>query len=202
MENRIFYLFFIVFAWLIIWSWFMGIDKMMRCILWNALTWLICYFLWESIHILINNLLQSPDLVFMGFSYESYAHFLDNCQFTIIMIFFVSLTILNITSSKIQVTWLETWILWRWLFFFLIPLCAISFIFSFYLSLQWEGIQTFNYIKESFLKASESSQYFFQYFPVWNFIYYMLIIFITAPLKITIIFKTMNTIIPEEISSI
>jgi hypothetical protein len=79
----------------------------------------------------------------------------------------------------------------------LIPFCAISFFFAFFLSLQGEGITVRPRIKDQIASYSPTAKYIIQNLPFWNFLYLLCVIAITHPLKVSVLFKRRNTIIPE-----
>lgn len=200
MGDRIIYGIWIVSIALIIRAGRMGADKIMKCIIGNSLSWLACYFFWECIHLAVQNLSTEPTKEFLWITYENYANFLNSGQLTFVIILFVLLSLLIFTSSSIQVSVLHDPKVGKLLHILCIPLCMLSFIFSIYLALQGEGIQALPKIQAEFVQASPTATYIMQYFPLWNFLYYLCILLITHPLKLSLVFKKRTTILPEEIN--
>ena len=77
-ENFITYGLLLFVGILAIVSFTIGIEKMIKVILGNYILSSICFAASQSITLAVQIMLKTPDVKFMGFTYDKIAKFLDN----------------------------------------------------------------------------------------------------------------------------
>gem|GEM_PF-1895550 len=129
-ENLITYGIVILVGILAIFSFSIGIDKMIRIILGNYILTSICLAASQSINLAVETMKKTPDLTFMGFGYDKVANFLNNGSMTIILIMYVILLVIVYRTSKIRIVLPADEALKKMLQLIFVPLTVISMVLT------------------------------------------------------------------------
>ncbi len=129
-EKLITYAIVVIIGVLAIFSFTMGINKMIRIILGNYILNSICLAASQSIHLAVETMNKTPELTFMWFGYDKVATFLQNGSITIILIVYVLLLIVIYRTSKIKITLPDDEALKKMLQLIFVPLTVISSILT------------------------------------------------------------------------
>lgn len=114
-ETLITYLFIWVIAVFVVLSFAIGLEKMIKVILWNYVLWWICFAASASI-----------DLAIGSIGNTWFANFLSNGQSTIILILYALLLFLIYHKSKITIDIPTDQIMQKSLYLFFVPLTVLS----------------------------------------------------------------------------
>ncbi len=182
------YIFVVIIGFLAIFSFVIGIEKMIKVILWNYILSSICLAASQSIVILIARLTQTPDLTFMGMSYKTIASFFTNGSTTIILILYVILLVLIYKKSKIRIIVPMDEASKKMLQIILVPLTVISMVLTLQIALM--GINVTNIVSIQNLATIISTNPYIVKFisltPVWILLHGIVTIIITSEFKISI----------------
>ena len=129
-ENLITYGIVILVGILAIFSFSIGIDKMIRIILGNYILSSICLAASQSINLAVQSMSKTPELTFMGFSYDKVANFLNSGSMTIILILYVILLVIVYRTSKIRIVLPADEALKKMLQLIFVPLTVISMVLT------------------------------------------------------------------------
>jgi len=120
---------------LAVFSFVMGIEKMIKIILGNYILTTICLAAGESISLLANFLNKTPELKFFGISYESFANFFSFGKTTIVLILYAILLVIIYLKGKMHIKLPEDNNAKKWLYIILVPLTIISIILALQIAL-------------------------------------------------------------------
>jgi len=129
-ENLITYGIVVLVGILAIFSFTIGIEKMIRIILGNYILSSICLAASQSIQLAVQYMNKTPDLKFMGFGYAKVADFLSNGSMTIILILYVILLVIIYRTSKIKISLPSDEAIKKMLQLIFVPLTIISMILT------------------------------------------------------------------------
>lgn len=129
-DTFITYGIFILAAILVIISFIIGSQKMIKIILGNYILGTLCLAANQSTSILITFLQNTSSAKIATFTYGEIAKFLQDGKTTIILVFYVGLLLLMYQKSKIQISLPNDEILKRTFSFLLVPLTVISIILT------------------------------------------------------------------------
>jgi hypothetical protein len=187
-ENLITYGIVVIVGILAIFSFMMGIDKMIRIILWNYILSSICLAASQSIKLAVESMSKTPDLTFMGFSYDKVANFLNNGSMTIILILYVILLVIIYRTSKIRIVLPGDEALKKMLQMIFVPLTIISIVLTLQIVLLWmDGINITAI--SSVATAVANNPYMFKFVsltPVWILLHGIVTILITSEFRVSV----------------
>lgn len=187
-ENLITYAIIVFVGILAIFSFTIGIDKMIRIILGNYILSSICLAASQSINLAVETMKKTPDLTFMGFSYDKVANFLNNGSMTIILILYVILLVIIYRTSKIRIVLPGDEALKKMLQLIFVPLTIISIVLTLQIAILWmDGINVSGI--SSIANAVANNPYLFQFVsltPVRILLHGLVTIFITSEFKVSV----------------
>ncbi len=161
---------------------------MIKVILWNYILSSICLAASQSITLAVQLMQKTPELKFMGFSYDKVANFLENGSMTIILILYIVLLIIIYRSSKIRITLPADEAMKKMLQIIFVPLTVISMVLT--LQIVILGINGINIENiASIAKAVANNPYMFQFIsltPVRMLLHGIITIFITSEFKVSV----------------
>lgn len=177
--------------WGLIWVLFVfafaiGIDKMMRIILWNYLLTIICVALWSTIDTVSFAIKPlANQIAFLGVTFWQLDFFLTNSKLTIIILTYLVLMILIFSKSKIYISLPSDENSRIFLKIIIIPLTVISAILTAQTAILWPTI--FN--TTSLLTLANQFQnspilfYFIARAPLRIFLHWIMTVIITSEIK-------------------
>ena len=187
-ENLITYAI-VILAWsLVVFSFTIGIDKMIKIILGNYILSSICLAAGQSISLAGETMKKTPELNFMGFSYDKIANFLNNGNMTIVLIIYIVLLIIIFRTSKIKIGLPNDEAMKKMLQLIFVPLTVISMILTLQIAIL--GINGINIAAiSSIAEMVANNQYIYQFVkltPVWILMHGIVTIIITSEFKIRV----------------
>jgi hypothetical protein len=194
------WIWYIIIAWYIaitFWAILMWIDKMAKVIIWNYLAWITCFAFWNLIHQRINQLMASPDSVFIWISYSKFADFLSAWQLTFILLLFICLIWIIYACWRIQVSFSSHSSTEKLYFVILIPLTVFSFIIGPYIALKADWIRVLGAIESTLTKTFWFLVEFINHIPFWMFITWITFIIISSQIKFKISLSAKTTKLPD-----
>ncbi|HBB04653.1 TPA: hypothetical protein DCZ39_07330 [Patescibacteria group bacterium] len=120
----------ILVAILAVFSFTIGIDKMIKIILGNYILSSICLAASQSINIAVQAMQKTPELKILGFTYAKAADFLNNGSMTIILIFYIILLVVIFRTSKIKISLPSDEAIRKMLQLIFVPLTVISMVLT------------------------------------------------------------------------
>lgn len=187
-ENLITYGIIVIVGILAIFSFTIGIDKMIRIILGNYILSSICLAASQSITLRTDTMRSTPELTTLGFANEKFANFLDNGSMTIILIVYVSLLVIIYRTSKIHISLPGDEAIKKMLQLIFVPLTIISMVLTLQIVLLgMDGINITSVGKIATTVANNPYMFkFVSLTPVRILLHGLLTIFITSEFKIKV----------------
>lgn len=102
-QEVILYIIIAIAGILVIFSFAIGIEKMIKIILWNYILSSICRAATASIGIAINYLATNPEAKFLGMGSETLTNFLSNGKSSIVLILYIILIVIIYRKSRIRI---------------------------------------------------------------------------------------------------
>ncbi len=187
-ENLITYSIVVVIGILAIFSFTIGIDKMIRVILGNYILTSICLAASQSIALWTKTMRNTPELTTFGFNNIKFANFLDNGSMTIILILYVILLVIIYRTSKIRIALPSDEAIKKMLQLIFVPLTILSVVLTLQIAILWmDGINITAI--GSIATAVQNNPYMFRFVsmtPVWILIHGLFTIFITSEFKVRV----------------
>jgi hypothetical protein len=187
-ENLITYSIVVVIGILAIFSFTIGIDKMIRVILGNYILTSICLAASQSIALWTKTMRNTPELTTFGFNNIKFANFLDNGSMTIILILYVILLVIIYRTSKIRIVLPSDEAIKKMLQLIFVPLTILSVVLTLQIAILWmDGINITAI--GSIATAVQNNPYMFRFVsmtPVWILIHGLFTIFITSEFKVRV----------------
>lgn len=187
-ENLITYSI-LALAWILaIFSFTIGIDKMIKIILGNYILSSICLAATQSITILAKTLSSTPELKFLGMSYDKIAKFLDNGNMTIVLILYVILLVIVYRTSKIRIVLPQDEAIRKMLQLIFVPLTIISIVLTLQIAILWINGINIAWIW-SLASNVANNIYIYKFIsltPVWILLHGIVTILITSEFKISV----------------
>lgn len=187
-ENLITYAIVVIIGILAIFSFSIGIDKMIRIILGNYILTSICLAAGQSITLWSELMKKTPDLRLMGVSYDKVADFLQNGNMTIVLIIYIILLVIIYRTSKIKIGLPNDEAIRKMLQMLFVPLTVISIILTLQIAIL--GMNGINIDSISNIANTlRSNPYIFQFIsftPVWILIHGIATIIITSEFKVSL----------------
>lgn len=187
-EMMVNYLIFWLLLVLIVFSIVIGIDKMIKIILWNYILSSICLATSQSLHILINNLNQNSGIKTLWILNSKLSEILSSWQTTIILVVYVVLLVIIYHKSKIKIDIPEDDTTKKLIHLLFIPLTVVSIIITFQTVLMWINIVNIDSI-QSIANSISANPYLFKFIsrtPLWILLHWLATIIITSEMKISI----------------
>ena len=187
-ENLITYGIVILVGILAIFSFSIGIDKMIRIILGNYILSSICLAASQSINLAVQSMSKTPELTFMGFSYDKVANFLNSGSMTIILILYVILLVIIYRTSKIRIVLPADEALKKMLQLIFVPLTVISIVLTLQIVILWMNRINITWIS-SIATAVTNNPYMFKFVsltPVRILLHGIITIFVTSEFKVSV----------------
>ena len=186
-EQVIGYIFITVIGILAIFSFAIGIEKMIKIIMGNYILSSIARASSSAITLLIHYINAHPDITFFGMGATTLANFFTNGKSTIILILYVLLIVLVYKKSKIHISLPMDEASKKMTQIIFVPLTVISIALTLQVTLM--GMDVTNIQSLSRLSASISTNpYIIMYFsltPVWILLHGIVTIFLTSELKVS-----------------
>jgi hypothetical protein len=187
-ENLITYAIVILVGVLVVFSFTIGIEKMIKIILGNYILSSICLAAGQSISLLVEIMKKTPELRFMGFSYDKITNFLNNGNMTIVLILYIVLLFIIFRTSKIKISLPNDEAIRKMLQLIFVPLTVISMILTLQIAIL--GINGINISAiSSVAQMVANNTYMFQFVsltPVWILLHGIVTILITSEFKIRV----------------
>jgi len=187
-ENLITYGVVILIGILAIFSFTIGIEKMIKIILGNYILSSICLAASQSISLAVVWMQKTPELKFVWFSYEKIANFLNNGNMTIVLILYIILLIVIFRTSKIKIGLPSDEAVKKMLQIVFVPLTVISMILT--LQIAVLGINGINITAlSSIANTVANNPYMFQFVsftPIRILLHGIITILITSEFKISV----------------
>lgn len=187
-ENLITYTIVVLVAILAVFAFTIGIEKMIRIILWNYILSSICLAASQSINLAVETMKKTPDLTFMGFGYDKVANFLNNGSMTIILIVYIILLVVIFRTSKIKIGLPDDEALKKMLQIIFVPLTVISMVLTLQIAiLGMDGISITTI--SSIANAVANNPYMFQFVsltPVRILLHGIVTILVTSEFKVSV----------------
>jgi len=173
-EGLIVYIFVWVIAVFVILSFAIGLEKMIKIILWNYILWGICFAASASIDLAISSLQN-----------EWFANFLSSGKATIVLILYALLLFLIYHKSKITIDIPWDQIMQKSLYLIFVPLTVLSMLLTLEIILLWTSLLSQQSLSN--LVNEFTNNFYLQEFiintPYWIFIHGLATIFITSEFK-------------------
>lgn len=186
-QQVIYYIFIVVLGVLVIFSFAIGIEKMIKIILGNYILSSIARASSAAINVLINYITANPDLTFFGLGSTTLTNFFSNGKTTIVLIIYVLLIVLVYKKSKIHISLPMDDASRKMTQIIFVPLTVISIILTLQIALM--GMEVTNLQSLSRLGTVISSNpYVIMYFsltPVWILLHGIVTIFLTSEMKVS-----------------
>lgn len=186
-QQVIFYIFIVVLWALVIFSFAIGIEKMIKIILGNYILSSIARASSAAINVLINYIKANPDVSFFGMGSTTLANFFTNGKTTIVLILYILLIVLVYKKSKIHISLPMDDASRKMTQIIFVPLTVISIILTLQIALM--GMEVTNIQSLSWLGETISTNpYIMMYFsltPVWILLHGIVTIFLTSELKVS-----------------
>jgi len=187
-ENLITYGIVVVIGILAIFSFMIGIDKMMRIVLGNYILTSICLAASQSLKLATNRMEKNPNLETLGVGNIKFANFLDNGGMTIIMILYVVLLVIVYRTSKIRIKLPSDEALKKMLQIIFVPLTIISMVLTLQIVLLGMDGITITSVGQ-IAETVANNPYMFKFVsltPVRILLHGLLTIFITSEFKVRV----------------
>jgi len=187
-ENLITYGILIVIGILAIFSFMIGIDKMMRIVLGNYILTSICLAASQSLKLATNWMEKNPNLETLGIGNTKFANFLHNGETTIIMGIYIVLLVIVYRTSKIRIRLPNDEAIKKMLQLIFVPLTIISMVLTLQIVLLGMDGITITSVGQ-IAKTVANNPYMFQFVsltPVRIFLHGLLTIFITSEFKVKV----------------
>jgi hypothetical protein len=186
-QQVIIYIFVIILGALVIFSFAIGIEKMIKIILWNYILSSIARASSAAINILINYINTNPGVSFFGMGSTTLANFLSNGKTTIILILYILLIILVYKKSKIHISLPMDDASRKMTQIMFVPLTVISIALTLQVTLM--GMEVTNIQSLTRLSAAISTNpYVIMYFsltPIWIILHGIITVFLTSEMKVS-----------------
>lgn len=187
-ENLITYGLVILVGILVIFSFTIGIEKMIKIILGNYILSSVCLAASQSMNLAVEAMRKTPDLSLMGFSYDKVANFLSNGNMTIVLILYIILLIVIFRTSKIKISLPDDEAIKKMLMLLFVPLTVISMILTLQIAIL--GINGISITALSIIaKTVANNPYMFQFVsltPVRLLLHGIVTILITSEFKVRV----------------
>lgn len=187
-ENLITYGIVIFVGVLVIFSFTIGIDKMIKIILGNYILSSICLAAGQSIALGAEALKLTPDQKALGFTYDKMATFLNDGNMTIVLIIYVTLLVVIYRTSKIRIGLPSDEAIKKMLQLIFVPLTVVSMVLTLQIAIL--GINGINIASISSLAQSVANNpYMFQFIkltPVRILLHGIVTILITSEFKVSV----------------
>ncbi len=163
-----------IIAIFVVLSFVIGLEKMIKIILWNYVLWSICFAASASIDLTINTMWNSW-----------FAKFLQDGKSTIILIMYAVLLFLIYHKSKISIDIPSDQIMQKSLYLIFVPLTVLSMCLTLEIILLWTSLLSY----KSLLSVAQwfSKSVYLQQFiintPYWILLHWLATIFITSEFK-------------------
>ncbi len=187
-ENLITYAIAILIGILAIFSFTIGIDKMIRIILGNYILNSICIAASQSINIAVQSMKATPDAKFLWLSYDKISTFLDNGSMTIILIVYIILLIIIYKTSKIRIVLPSDEAIKKMVQLIFVPLTVISIVLTLQIVILWiNGINISEIASVTSVVANNPYMLkFISLTPVRILLHGILTILITSEFKVSV----------------
>lgn len=187
-ENLITYGIIVVIGILAIFSFTIGIDKMIRIILGNYILSSICLAASQSIDLAVESMKKAPELKTLWFNNEKFANFLDGGSMTIILIVYIILLVIIYRTSKIRISLPGDEALKKMLQLIFVPLTILSVVLTLQIVVLWMNGINITAIS-SISQAVANNPYMFKFVsltPVRILVHGIVTILITSEFKVRV----------------
>lgn len=161
---------------------------MIKVILGNYILSSICLAAGQSITLAVETMKKTPELTFMGFSYDTVANFLNNGNMTIVLSIYIILLVIIFRSSKIKIGLPNDEAMKKMLQIIFVPLTVISMILTLQIAVLWiNGINIAGI--SSIAQSVANNPYMFQFInltPVRILMHGIITIIITSEFKVRV----------------
>lgn len=165
-----------------------GLEKMIKVLLWNYLLMSLTLATNQSIILFTDFLKSTPNEVFASFSYASIAQFFTNGRMTIVLILYLLLLFLVYSKSKIRLILPSDDIVQKILMVTLVPLTVLGVIFSLIIVFMGTSLFDPGALQILILKFPPDPLFstFISYIPVWIFVHALITILVTSEIRFQI----------------
>ncbi len=187
-ESLITYGIIVLIGILVIFSFSIGMEKMIRIILGNYILSSICLAASQSIQLAVEYMKKTPELSFLWFTHTKFANFLDNGSTMIVLIIYILLLVIVFRTSKIRIVLPGDEAIRKMLQLIFVPLTVISMVLTLQIALLWMSGININGIS-SIATVVANNPYMFKFVsltPVWILLHGILTILITSEFKVRV----------------
>lgn len=187
-ENIITYGIMVAIGILAIFSFMIGINKMIRVLLGNYILTSICLAASQSLQLATTRMNNNPTKEILGIESIKLANFIDNGSMTIVMILYITLLVIVFRTSKIKIRLPDDEALKKMLQIIFVPLTIISMILTLQIVLLGMDGITITSVGQ-IAETVANNQYMFQFVsltPVRILLHGLLTIFITSEFKVRV----------------
>lgn len=159
---------------------------MVKILLWNYVLATLCLAANQSLDILFQSLMLTPNLDIIGISYQKIASFISVGKSSIVLILYLLLLFLMYRKSKIRIALPSDEILKKTFSIFLVPLTVISVVLTLEIVILWINSLNPVYL-ETLAKGFTDNFYITQFIvltPVWILLHGLATLLITTEIKI------------------
>lgn len=187
-DTVVSYIFFLLLAILIILAFVIGNEKMIKVLLGNYILATLCLAANQSLDVLVQFLMITPNLEILNISYENIANFVVAGKTSIVLILYLLLLFLMYQKSRIRITLPGDEILQKTFSLFLVPLTVISLILT--LEIVVLGMNSLSPSSLETMARSFTNNYYIINFivltPVWILLHGLATVLITTEIKMSI----------------
>lgn len=182
-------------------SFVIGIEKMIKIILWNYILGTICLAASQSINLWVNYMNSDPEGKTIGILNSKLAVFIWDARIIIILILYAALLVLIFHKSKIYISLPMDDLTQKSLYLVFVPLTVLSIILTLQIAIIWPQAMNIQDLEKiaSWLAENKYLYGFLTMTPVRMLLHGIATIIITSELKINL--KT-DVDIPEDINDI
>ncbi|MDD3263113.1 MAG: hypothetical protein PHR61_04705 [Candidatus Absconditabacteria bacterium] len=187
-DTVVSYIFFLLLAILVILAFVIGNEKMIKVLLGNYILATLCLAANQSLDVLVQFLMTTPNLEILNISYENIANFVIAGKTSIVLILYLLLLFLMYQKSRIRITLPGDEILQKTFSLFLVPLTVISLILT--LEIVILGMNSLSPSSLETMARSFTNNYYIINFivltPVWILLHGLATVLITTEIKMSI----------------
>lgn len=185
-ENFILYALVWIVWLLAVFSFVVGVEKMIKIILGNYILWSICLAASQSIGLLVNFLATAPEAKFAGMTYKTLWVFFADSKTTVVLVLYAVLLVVIYKTSKIQVNLPSDPALKNGLYALFVPLTVLSMILTLQIAITGMNVINAEWLQvvSKELANTPGIYTFLTMTPVWILLHGVATILITSELKI------------------
>lgn len=185
-ERLILYVIIWIIGLLSVFSLVIGIEKMIKIVLWNYILSSICLAASQSLDLLINFLNATPEAKLAWITYKSLWAFFAEANTTIILVLYIVLLVVIYRSSRIHIHIPLDPAMQKWLHLLMIPITVLSMILTLQIVVLGMNIIRPDQLQiiSNEITKNPALFTFLSLMPVWILLHGLATVLITSELKI------------------